>query len=120
MLLLPWEVIEVLTAEGWPVQPGDLGENITTRGIPNEAFRVGDRWQLGEVVVQISKPCTPCEYLEGLPYVGPSRGARFRATLVGRRGWFARVLRGGRVRPTDPVSRVRAGGSLEAAGGSAQ
>ncbi|MGP8134672.1 MAG: hypothetical protein ACLQD8_00810, partial [Thermoplasmata archaeon] len=34
LLILPLETLEELNREGWPVRPGDLGENITTRGVP--------------------------------------------------------------------------------------
>jgi MOSC domain-containing protein YiiM len=59
--------------------------------------------RLGEVVLEVSKPCDPCTVLYTLPYVGPERGPAFLRTLQGRRGWFARVLQGGPVHPDTPV-----------------
>ena len=32
VLLLPLETIIQLNTEGWPVNPGDIGENFTTQG----------------------------------------------------------------------------------------
>ena len=52
----------------------------------------------GGVELEISKRCDPCVVLYGLPYVGQERGPGFVRTLRGRRGWFARVTRGGMVR----------------------
>jgi len=41
LLIMPIETIKELNSEGWPIKPGDLGENFTTRGIPYQAFGVG-------------------------------------------------------------------------------
>jgi MOSC domain-containing protein YiiM len=58
----------------------------------------GARVRAGAVELEISKRCDPCVVLYGLPYVGQERGPGFMRTLRGRRGWFARVVRGGVVR----------------------
>ncbi len=106
VLLMPVEMLHTLNLEGWPVREGDIGENVTTQGIPYEAFHVGDRFRLGEAEVEISKPCTPCTNLELLPYVGPEKGPQFLKTMLHRRGWYARVTREGRVRTGDVIERV--------------
>ena len=111
LLLLPIELVATLQSEGWPVHPGDLGENVTSQGIAYAEFRVGDRFRIGEAVAQVSKPCLPCNYLEQLPYVGRVRGKEFQATLLGRRGWFASVVRKGRVRKGDAIALLPAPGS---------
>ena len=108
VLLLSEEILTELRAEGWPVQAGELGENLTMAGIPRDALRPGARVHLGEVVLEVSKPCEPCTVLYTLPYVGIDRGPAFLRALKGRRGWFARVLRGGTVQPEMPV-KVSAG-----------
>jgi MOSC domain-containing protein YiiM len=97
VLLMREETLEDLRAEGWAVRPGDLGENVTLAGISADALSPGARVQLGEVVLEVSKPCDPCVVLYRLPYVGVDRGPRFLRALKGRRGWFARVLRGGTI-----------------------
>lgn len=98
VLLLGEEVLAELRAEGWPVGPGDLGENLLLAGLPAGALAPGARVRGGEVELEISKRCDPCVVLYGLPYVGQERGPAFVRTLRGRRGWFARVLRGGVLR----------------------
>jgi MOSC domain-containing protein YiiM len=103
VLLLSEEILTQLRAEGWPVQPGHLGENLTVADLPPDALHPGARVHVGEVVLEVSKPCDPCTVLYALPYVGIDRGPAFLRTLRGRRGWFARVLRGGTVRPAMPV-----------------
>jgi len=103
VLIMPRETLSELEREGWPVRSGDLGENITTEGIPYDSFAPGKRFRAGEAVVEVSKPCTPCDNLYLLPYVGTVRGPEFLKVMNGRRGWFARVVQEGRVRPGDPV-----------------
>jgi len=103
VLLLNAEILADLQAEDWPVAAGELGENLTLAGLAPEALRPGAQVRLGEVVLEVSKPCDPCTVLYTLPYVGLERGPAFLRTLQGRRGWFARVLRGGVVYPDTPV-----------------
>ena len=98
VLLLSEEILAGLQAEGWPVQPGDLGENVTVAGLPPDALRNGAVVRLGDVVLEVSKPCDPCTVLYTLPYVGVERGPEFLRIMLGRRGWYARVLQGGTVR----------------------
>jgi MOSC domain-containing protein YiiM len=105
LLLIPVETIEQLGREGWPVRAGDLGENITSEGLDYEAFVPGSRFRIGAARVQISKACTPCDNLYLLPYVGAARGPEFMKLMMGRRGWYARVLKAGRVRVGDPIAR---------------
>jgi len=99
VLLLSDEILADLRAEGWPVQRGELGENLTVAELPSDLFNPGVRLRIGEVVLEVSKPCQPCTVLYSLPYVGLDRGPRFIRALQGRRGWFARVLQGGIVQP---------------------
>lgn len=106
LLLMPMEMIDQLNSEGWPIKPGDLGENLTTKGIPYDAFAVGKKFIAGEVRLQISRPCDPCDNLFLLSYVGESRGPDFLRTTLGRRGWYARVLGEGVVRAGDTIAEV--------------
>ena len=105
-MLYPLEMILRLNEEGWPVEPGDLGENITTEGLDYSAFTAGGLYEVGEALLEVTKPCVPCSNLAALPYVGEARKREFIRALVNRRGWYARVLREGRVRPGDRVERV--------------
>jgi len=103
ILVVPKETIDQLNREGWPVRTGDLGENITSTGIPYDAFVPGKRFRVGESVIEVSKACTPCDNLYLLPYVGTAKGPEFLRVMTGRRGWYARVVREGLVRAGDPV-----------------
>lgn len=103
VLLLTVEILTQLRTEGWPVQPGHLGENLTLADLPPDALQPGARVHVGEVVLEVSKPCDPCTVLYGLPYVGVDRGPAFLRTLHGRRGWYARVLHGGTINADMPL-----------------
>ena len=109
ILLLPEETIADLNREGWPVRPGDLGENVTTSGIPYAAFAPPCRLRVGAAVLETSKPCVPCDNLFLLPYIGADRGPEFLRTTLGRRGWFAGVVREGAVRRGDRIEIVHDG-----------
>ena len=97
LLLMTEDLLDTLRSEGWPVGRGDLGENITLGGVPESSLAPGVRLRLGQVELQISKPCDPCSETYSLPYIGKERGPAFVRALVGRRGWYARVLREGRL-----------------------
>jgi MOSC domain-containing protein YiiM len=103
ILVLTEEVIEALRREGWPVEPGDLGENLTLAGVPEASLKPGARLTIGEVVLEVSQPCDPCSETYVLPYVGRDKGPEFVRTLVGRRGWFTRVLSPGTIVAGAPV-----------------
>lgn len=109
VLVLTDEILTALGAEGWPVRPGDLGENLTLADIPEADLKPGVRLRLGEVLLEISLACDPCTVLYALPYVGSGRGPEFIRALHGRRGWYSRVIRPGTVGPTTPVEVVSGG-----------
>ncbi|MCI4345450.1 MAG: MOSC domain-containing protein [Thermoplasmata archaeon] len=104
VLLLPLETLEELQREEWPVHPGDLGENITTQGVPLEELRPGVRLRAGAAELEVTRICDPCRNLYLLPYVGPERGPEFVRTLLDRRGWYARVLKSGAIRVGDAIT----------------
>ncbi len=106
LLVFPLETIRELNSEGWPVRPGDLGENITTEGIPYSGFAVGKKFRAKGVTFQVSRACDPCDNLFLLPYVGKSKGPEFMKVLLGRRGWYARVLSEGWVHTGDSLTEM--------------
>ncbi|MCI4372448.1 MAG: MOSC domain-containing protein [Thermoplasmata archaeon] len=101
ILIVPLEVLSALNQDGWPVRPGDLGENVTTSGLPNDEFRPSRRVRIGPVLLEVSKPCDPCDNLYQLSYVGKTRGPAFLRTTLGRRGWYCRVIEEGTIRTGD-------------------
>ncbi|MCH7568046.1 MAG: MOSC domain-containing protein [Nanoarchaeota archaeon] len=106
LLLYMLETIKQLSGEGFPVEPGHLGENITTEGIPYVCYDIGKQYRIGEdVVIEISNPCTPCKNLRVLPYF-ESRNINLKKLLLNRRGWYARVLQEGFIRVGDTIEEL--------------
>lgn len=97
LLIVTEELLAQLEAEGWPVQPGDLGENLTLRGVAEASLEPGTCLMVGAVRISITKPCDPCNNLYALPYVGKERGPAFLKATVGRRGWYASVTSEGTI-----------------------
>ncbi len=104
LLVVTQDLLATLAAEGWPVRPGDLGENLTLSGVPENALGPGAQLRVGEVALVITKPCDPCTELYSLPYIGEERGPAFLKVTAGRRGWYARVLVPGEITMQSPVS----------------
>jgi MOSC domain-containing protein YiiM len=90
--LLAKESIAKMQRLGLNVDAGDFAENLTTEGIDLLALAIGDRLQVGDVlleITQIGKEChTRCAiYHQAGDCVMPKEGL------------FARVIKGGVVRP---------------------
>ena len=64
LLIMTAEGIEELVAQGFPLYPGALGENLTTRGIDRKMWRIGQRWRAGEVIFELTKMRVPCSTIE--------------------------------------------------------
>lgn len=104
--LIHSELHDELAAAGFPVAPGDLGENVTTRGIDLLALPTGTRLRLGDdAVVEVTGLRNPCVQMDrfqpGLMQATLGRDAR--GELVRKAGIMAIVLAGGDVRPGDPI-----------------
>jgi len=99
--LITEDVIAQLNEEGWPVQAGDLGENITINGIPYEELQEGMSFVVGSVRLVLTEEIEPCNKLLHLPYVGRARRKEFMTTLTNRRGWYAKVDNPGIIKEGD-------------------
>ena len=106
VMIMPLETLNEIQADGWPVEPGHIGENVTTTGIGYADLSPGTRVRIGESIVEITEACQPCTNLGLLPYVGRKRGAEFIRTMLDRRGWYARVIRPGLVNTGDAITVV--------------
>ena len=104
LLVVTLDLLSTLAAEGWPVRPGDLGENLTLSGVAEDAVGPGVQLQVGEATLAITKPCDPCTELYTLPYIGDERGPAFLKTTTGRRGRYAKVLVPGEITTRSAVS----------------
>lgn len=104
--LIHAELLDDLAAAGHPVGPGDLGENLTTRGLDLLGLPVGARLHLGDqAVVVVSGLRNPCKQIEAfrpglLEHVLRPRESGPPALLAGVMGT---VARSGDVVAGDPV-----------------
>src|SRR3954454_12564644 len=98
------EAIERVRADGHPgVVPGAAGENLTTEGIELARLPVGTRLGVGdEVVLEISGPANPCDVIKGAFAKGKSGRISILLHPTDSR-MYARVERGGEIRPGDPI-----------------
>jgi MOSC domain-containing protein YiiM len=60
ILLITFEGLEEIEEMGFPVYPGALGENLTTRGLDRRALRLGQQFRCGSAVIQLTEPRAPC------------------------------------------------------------
>lgn len=61
--LLHAELFAEAAERGHEIGPGDLGENITTAGVPLLSLPVGTRLHIGEVVVRLTGLRNPCRQI---------------------------------------------------------
>jgi MOSC domain-containing protein YiiM len=104
--LIHAELHEELRERGFAVEAGQMGENVTTRGLDLLGLPAGTRLRLGgEAVVEITGLRTPCKQLEKVQ-PGLMKATLDRApdgSLVQKAGVMGVVAAGGSVRPGDPI-----------------
>lgn len=113
LLIITEEGIEELKARGYPLFPGAMGENITTRGLDRRQMRIGQRYRIGQIIVELTKIRVPCFALD---VYGPSikkavYDARVKAgnpdtPVWGLSGFYASVSEGGLLREQDIITLV--------------
>jgi MOSC domain-containing protein YiiM len=89
-------LMDMETLRAMDLLPGMVRENITTEGLEVNALKAGQRLRVGEVGLEVTLVCQPCEEIEKLR-------AGLAAQMVGKRGMLCRVLRGGLVKPGDSI-----------------
>ena len=87
------------------VKPGLFGENLTLSSFGTDTLYVGDRFQIGEVLLELTDPRIPCvtfaARMKDLQFVKKFKQAE-------RPGVYARVLQRGYVQKGDEVTYLRA------------
>jgi MOSC domain-containing protein YiiM len=127
--ILTTDCMELLQSHKFPVQDGDLGENVLVAGIDYRFFVPGNVYRFtpsteenkdkeGCVIVEITEPMDPCANLCKLPYVNdPDKTPKERIATCqqmlnildqqpGLRGWYAKILQGGDIGANYRVCRV--------------
>jgi MOSC domain-containing protein YiiM len=104
--LMHEELFDALRADGFDLQPGALGENITTRGVDLLGLPEGTRLRLGaQAVIEITGLRNPCRQIEayrpGLLAQVLEKDAD--GNVIRKSGVMAVVIEGGDVQPGDPI-----------------
>jgi MOSC domain-containing protein YiiM len=110
LLLVASEGIGELTALGFPLFAGALGENITTAGVDRRAWRAGQRYRIGPIIVELTQVRAPCDTLniygagihkavyDAQVNAGDPHSPRWALS-----GFYASVVIPGAIRPGDPI-----------------
>jgi MOSC domain-containing protein YiiM/GNAT superfamily N-acetyltransferase len=102
--LFGMEVIERLQSEGHPVEPGSVGENLTTSGIEWSLLPIGTRARIGEQLeIEVSSSTTPCATQVRNFSDGNFNRIRIELHPADSR-MYARVIAEGEVKPGDPIT----------------
>ena len=104
--LLHAEIFEELAPYGFTLKPGDIGENVTARGIDLLALGTGTRLCLGtEAIVEITGLRNPCAQLDHFQpgLMAAMLGRDEVGGLIRKSGVMAIVLQGGVLRLGDPI-----------------
>ena len=113
LLLVTLEGIDELVSQGFPLCPGALGENVTTRGLDRRSLRVGQRFHVGEAEIELTQVRAPCTTLD--VYGHGIQAAMYDARVVagnaesplwGLSGFYASVLRPGTICAGDALFAV--------------
>jgi MOSC domain-containing protein YiiM len=104
--LIHAELHDALREEGFSVSPGEMGENVTTRGIDLLGLPTGARLHLGETaVVEVTGLRNPCAQLDGIQpgLMAATLDRDVAGNLIRKAGIMGVVLSDGAVRPGDPI-----------------
>jgi MOSC domain-containing protein YiiM len=110
VLIVTLEGIQELIAQGYPLFPGALGENLTTRGLDRRQMRVGQRYRAGEALLVITKLRSPCATLsvygdiQQAVYDAQVKAGDATSPRWGLGGFYTRVLKSGVLRPHDIIT----------------
>ena len=90
---------------GFDLGPAAFGENLTLAGdgAHEKTIYIGDRYQLGEAIVEVSEPRGPC-YMIGIRYNYKQFPVHLQQT--GFTGYYLRTIQPGTVRKTDKLIHI--------------
>lgn len=100
--LYSFEAIRTLQAEGHPIRPGTVGENLTISGLDWPSVVPGRELTIGEVRLAVTAYAPPCEKIK-------ASFLNREFTRISQKvhpGWsrlYARVIAGGVIRPGEEV-----------------
>jgi len=105
--LIHGELHDELRSAGFEVTPGQLGENITTRGLDLLGLPQGTLLQIGaSVVLEVTGLRNPCQQIDAFQsgLLAAVLGRDERGNVIRKTGIMTVVRRGGRVRAGDVIA----------------
>ena len=104
--LIQIELLEELNAKGFSVNPGDLGENITTRGVDLLGLPTGTKIKIGtQAIIELKTLRNPCVQIDQFQK-GLLKEVLYKneeGEVIRRAGVMGIILEGGIVRPKDEI-----------------
>ena len=105
--LIQAELFDELNANGFSVGPGQLGENITTRGVDLLALPTGTKLNIGEgVVIELTALRNPCSQIDNFQK-GVLKAVLDKdeeGNVIRKAGVMGIVQNGGEIRPGDALT----------------
>ena len=104
--LIHAELLEELADKGFTVAPGQLGENVLTRGIDLLGLSGGTRLRLGpDALIEVTGLRNPCKQIDGLAkgLMAATLDQAPDGSLIRKCGVMATVVSGGEVRVGDAI-----------------
>lgn len=89
---------------GTSIDNGRFGENLTTLGIDVNAAVVGEQWEIGSVILEVSQPRIPCRVFAGF-WKRPNLIKEFMA--AGRPGTYLRIIQEGEITAGDSIKVIK-------------
>ncbi len=105
--LIHAELHDELREQGFTLAPGEMGENVTTRGVDLLGLPVGTLLRLGdEATLEITGLRNPCGQLDGLRngLMAATLGRDAEGNLIRKAGVMGVVVAGGEIRPGDRIT----------------
>lgn len=85
------------TLEQFDIRPGQVRENIVTRGLQLSEISESEQLEIGKAMLEVTGDCTPCDRIDE---IRPGLSA----DIAGNRGILARVIRSGKIAVGDSIS----------------
>ena len=111
LLLIAAETLDELIAAGYPLYPGAMGENLTTRGLDPRRMRLGQRYSAGGIEIELTSIRVPCFQLDVYGaslqreiYDKAVKACDASSPRWGLSGFYASVIEPGVIRPGDIIS----------------
>lgn len=89
---------------GTSIDNGRFGENLTTLGIDVNASIIGEQWEVGSVILEVSQPRIPCRVFAGF-WQRPTLIKEFMA--AGRPGTYLRIIQEGEITAGDSIKVIK-------------